>query len=256
MIGGNGFAYAQARMQTRLGARPSDSAWLALAANVEFRSYLEHARTTPLRPWLSSLAPTADAHETERILRARLRERVNEVAGWVPSPWRDAVRFAALAVDLPAMEHLLAGGEPLPWMHQEASLTGGAARATRAGLARQAREGGFARTRVGADLSRREYWIAAWRTRLPRTAPAPARRIERLVELLREHLDSRAGPAEARVDRHGRRDRDFESRVVGHFRRALMEPAAVFAYLLLVALEFERLRGALVGRLLFAARAG
>ena len=249
MITGNEFAYAQTRMQTRLGLRLSDSGWDSLRANVEFRSFLEQARATPLRPWLSSIAPSTDVHDMERILRGHLHERIEEVAQWLPAKWRAAVRWSAQLANLPAVERLLAGAEPSPWMLEDAELAPLASTDPRARHALFASSAGVAATDVESSL--REHWLATWRTRLPRIGPTHSRRLQRLVALAVEHVDTFADDPARNAHAAWQARLGFEHRLVGHFRRAFMEPAAVFAFLLLVALEFERLRGALVARTLF-----
>ena len=51
-------AYAQARLQARLGARPGEAVWDMLHALLELPALLEQARTTSLRHWITNVAAT------------------------------------------------------------------------------------------------------------------------------------------------------------------------------------------------------
>ncbi len=259
MRGGGAFAYAQARLQARLGQRAGDPVLQSLAPIAQFRPYLERARFTPLKPWVLNIGPGSGLHEIERLLRAHLRARIEEVAAWVPAAWRAPVRWTRALVDLPALEYLLRGEPALPWMMEEVPLKALALaepEARRAALG----QGDYGPLAQGADGgSLLEGWLRQWRQLLP-AMPAPAaRRLEELVALVRDHRAAfvpvpsgeTASPRAAWDTR-----RRLEAQAMGHFRRAFLEPAAVFAHLLLLALEFERVRGALVTRRLFASEEG
>jgi hypothetical protein len=100
----------------------------------------------------------------------------------------------------------------------------------------------------GADDSEE---MASWRARWRRRWPAmPADHVRALVEL------ERACEAHGRTLEHADADADswalrrtLERTLTGMFRRGAGEPVAVFAYLALVGLDFERLRGAVLRRL-------
>ncbi|HRP95960.1 MAG TPA: hypothetical protein PL143_06885 [Rhodocyclaceae bacterium] len=161
--------------------------------------------------------------------------------------------------DLPVLEYLLRGEAPLPWMFDQGEIERIATAEPamrRAALA----HGPYAAVAGAGDVQALpECWLAHWRHLLPPTTRAQAQRLEGLVELVRAH---RAGLASvpmreavaARAASEMRRA--LEAKLVSYFRRTLLEPAAVFAHVLLVALEFERVRGALVGRRLYSAENG
>ncbi|MEW5708407.1 MAG: hypothetical protein AB1830_05790 [Pseudomonadota bacterium] len=259
MRGGGAFAYAQARLQARHGQRAGDPVFQSLAPIAEFRPYLERARLTPLKPWMLNIGAGSDPHEIERLLRAHLRARIEEAAAWVPAAWRAPVRWTQVLVDLPALEYLLRGEPALPWMMEEDSLKALALaepEARRAVLG----QGDYGPLAQGADReSLLERWLRAWRSLLPRMPNRAARRLEGLVVLVRDHRAAFA-PAPSGESPSPRAAWDarrrLEAQAARHFRRAFLEPAAVFAHLLLLALEFERLRGALVTRRLFASEGG
>jgi hypothetical protein len=206
-----------------------------------------------------NIGPGSGPHEIERLLRARLRARIEEVAAWVPATWRAPVRWTRMLVDLPALEYLLRGEPALPWMMEEDSLKAlalaepGARRA----VLERGNYGPLAQATDGQSLLDR--WLQAWRRLLPRMPNRAARRLERLVALVRDHRAAfaPARPGEA-VSPRAAWDarRRLEAAAARHFRRSFLEPVAVFAHLLLLALEFERVRGALVTRCLFASEGG
>jgi len=87
------FAYAQARMQARHGARPDEASWRRLHASTSLGHFLDVARTTGLAPWVAHLDASQSAHQIERSLRAELESHVAEVASWLPEGWRAALRW-------------------------------------------------------------------------------------------------------------------------------------------------------------------
>jgi len=223
------FAYAQARMQSRHGARPGQPAWARLHASVTLATLLDNLRACGLDSWVAGLDPAAGSDEIERFLRERLRERIDEVARWLPAAWAPAFDSVRVLVDLPAMQHLERGGAPLGWMAREAGLQ-----------ARTPTQARFDR----ANLARRR-WIDAWRASWPPCAEADAAGLEELVGTIESHLATfaRAPPDEAWNLRLA-----LERRLQALFRRHALAPAAAFAHLALLALDLERVRAELVAR--------
>lgn len=247
------FEYAQARMQARHGARPDEALWQRLGGQSGLAAYLAAARATSLAGWVSGIGERADSHEIELALRQRWREAVAELARWMPREWQAAVRWSAGLVDLPARAWLsspspgfsgidpaapdglsMAGGEPWRWMAKEAALA--AAGAPPSG-----------------QRSSLDAWQQDWRRRWPDGAEergdeaGGSEALRRLAAAVAAHLAAfpqlpPAGAWEAR-------------RALGHeaarcFRRHACAPAAAFAWLLLLALDLERLRAELVLRAL------
>lgn len=245
----NPFAYTQARLQARHGARPGEPVWSQLRTLVELDALLEQARATPLRRWLTSIAPDSPPHEIERLLRTRLRETIHDVAGWLPPAWRPAVLWTEALPDLPALAWLLDGQAPLPWMSAEVHLKPLAAvePELRRSILMQGPLAALAAVRAGDPAGAeglRRRWLDEWRRRLPADTPL-LRRLTREIESHRRRFAATGGGWAAR--------RALEQRVVAIFRQGLFTPAAAFAFLVLSALELERVRAELVGRALFGA---
>lgn len=202
--------YAQARMQTRHGARPAARAWAMVHASVTLGALLENARGTALESWFAGLDPTASRAEAERLVEERLRERIAEVAAWMPEEWRPAVVHTASLLGLPARQ-------------RELRLAGDEERAAAA----------------------RRDWLDGWRALWPDPSGETREQIDELVHAVEAHLERfvRAAPEDAESLRLALR-----LRVEALFRRHALAPAAAFDHLLLLALEAERLRAEVMER--------
>ena len=86
-------AYALARLQARLGARPFEVHWRALEATQTSAQALSVAHQGPLAHWLDGVAQADDAAALEQRLRQRWTQEVATVAGWLPPRWRTAVHL-------------------------------------------------------------------------------------------------------------------------------------------------------------------
>lgn len=220
--------YAQARMQARHGTRPDEAAWQRLGGQAGFAAYLAAARATSLAGWLAGIGDDAGPHEIELALRLRWREAVHETARWLPAEWADAMRWCALLVDLPARAWLAGGGEPPAWAERDPALAVCVA------------------GREGLSPATLATWQAAWCQRWP-TGGEDARCLSALAAGVAAHLVRFAElPAAAAGDARHMLARDARH----WFRRYAQSPAAAFAYLLLLALDLERLRGELLLRAL------
>ena len=244
-MSGYGIEYAQARLQARYGLRPDETAWHRLASLRGLPAALAYGHESAFRGWLDGCDAAGGAHALESGLRRRWRVLVAEVARWLPAEWRAATGWCALLPDLPALDHLLEGGEVLPWMRAEPSLAalcgGEALPAISRGLMT------FARQRGQPPA---EAWLAEWRRRLPPLDEEDAALLGALEGTLREHAAAfrAAAPAEAWPLR-----RRLQARLDVLFRRCLLSPSAAFVFLMQALLDLERLRAALVPRAVLAA---
>ena len=92
--------FAQARLQARHGARPSDAVWSSLHAAVSLPALLEAARSSAIRPLTAGLESAATPDDVERLLGERLVARIAEVANWMPQKWRPAIEWTSRLLDL------------------------------------------------------------------------------------------------------------------------------------------------------------
>jgi hypothetical protein len=101
------WAYVQARVMAREGARPHESAWRVLEATTEVAAFLLAARNSALSRWVERIEPGTAWGEMEANLRAAWGGLVRELAAWPPASWRAAVRWLEAAPYLSAVDDLL-----------------------------------------------------------------------------------------------------------------------------------------------------
>ena len=255
--------YAAARCAARLASRPDERAWQQFHSARTLAALLEAARAASIAPWASGIGPAATLDEIELAFRQQWRTRVAELAGWVPEGWRDAVLWTQTLIDLPALPRLIDDAAPPRWVASDPVL----APYVEGDLARDhvARRARLAAGRLApgvdallADLlntaparrpqHRREpalpAVLAAWRRHWCMLWPA-------LAEEPRADLESMAGVIGRHVVQFGSLHPDnaaparaaLQHRMLSLARRHAGEPVALFAWLALLALDLECLRG-------------
>jgi len=228
--------YAQARVQSRHGERAPAQAWASLHASMTLAALLEQARASALESWTAGLDAGCAPADVEALLRERLRGRITEVARWMPGPWRAAVLWTRVLLDLPALQHLAFGHAPAPWMARDAALAARIAEAPDEDRARRMRRA----------------WLESWRRQWPRCGADERHAMEELVRAFEAHVAAfeRAAPDDAWNLR-----RALEARIEILFRRHALLAAAAFDHLALLALDVERLRAELMARIAARIRA-
>jgi hypothetical protein len=269
MIESGGFDYAQARLQARHGARPSEAAWGAIDAAVALNQFVENVRATTLAPSLDFFRPSLSIHEAEQALRSAWRRGVFKAARWVPPAWRSALQWLAGATELPVLSHLQRG-EPLPdWLKADPvwqralegapesapSLSPGeqlVASFSRLHFEQSVATHAPRRRDVGArplvPSSIIDAWTDEWRSRWPRIDADTRRALEDLIALLGQHVEQMRCAESAAAGRALRHD--LRLRLARSLHLHAQTPVAVIAHLLLLALDLERLREGLVRRIL------
>jgi hypothetical protein len=208
-----GFAYAQARMQARFAARPEAPEWQMIETGRDLAQGLDAAKRTALAPFAARLGRDSSREAVEAGLRQAWADLVAEVVHWAPPAWCPSLEWVAL------LPHLgLADAEV------SLDLPGGEA------LAKAIEDG----VRPGAA------WEAGLAARLPRGGAAALAPIDPLITAYLE------GPPRALTER-----RALMRGLERLLRTRAGEPAAAFAFLGLMALDLERLRGALLLARLF-----
>jgi hypothetical protein len=237
------FAYAFARICARYGARPDDAAWRRLEHAREFATLLDVARASAFHSWTRGVEATSTPHRIESLMRERWRETVRDVASWMPEAWRPAIRWCAVAADLPALQHVARGHDPMQWLRDDAVWRDFVAEPAE----RTASEFGALAPAWADPDGVGDVWRREWLRRLPSVARNDAalasldRAVAATLSALRE--PSRAGSA-ALVHQ-------LQTRLALLFRQAVASPAAAFVYLAQVALDLQRLRGELLRRAAF-----
>ena len=248
--GAGSFAYAQARLQARIGMRAGPADLQRARSTRDFTAFLQLVRSTPQARYVARLAPGMNPHELERRLRDEWQTAVEEVARWQPAAWQDTVRWLRWLPYLAALEKLARGGRAPAWTRMDPvlgrivamepgtraeSLTGTPLQPLQAAM--QA-EGGI----VAAWL---QHWRSLWAANA--TAAAGLERIAREVETLDALL--RAAPPSAASDEM---QAALAQRLLRVFRRNPLSPAAAVAFLGLEALDLLALRGAVLMRAVLA----
>jgi hypothetical protein len=244
--GAGQFAYAQTRLQARLGESPTPAALEQLHAARDLAGLLAAVRTTSQRRYASRLAPGLDPHELERHLRAEWIALVDEVAHWQPREWQAGIRWLRWLPSLPLLQKLARGGRPPAWARDdpwlgrviasEPALRAAALAATPLRPLRAVLE--------AKDRDAAAAWLAHWRASWPRDAAA-ARALDRIARDV-------AGCDAALRDPAAQASRDslraLRQRLLRSFRRHPLSPAAAVAFLLLEGLGLLALRGHIMRR--------
>ena len=233
------FAYTQARAQARHGVRLSAEAWSLLESSVGLAQFLHLVRGTTLAPRVEHFSAATSPHLIERSLKRDWHREVDSATHWVPLRWRTAVAWTGWLAELPALGHLLDGGESLPWMAADPQLSAFSmedAEATRRSIEE---------TLPGVDAEATPAgWLSYWRRLWPDDgAEDPG--LRHLVSLVERHRTGGEG------DAAGDWRENLERRAVGILRRYRERPVTVFCHLLLCAVELHRLRQGLLQRALF-----
>jgi hypothetical protein len=244
----SGIPYAQARIQSRYGRRADAGVWLKLQNIHDLGSYLQTAQQTPLRHWVLGLSSSHNSHEIELALRQKYRHHIDEVANWMPVDWKKTVQWIKRLVDLPVLQYLVDGGEPLPWMKSDPNINDFTV--DDPALRLQA-------FRLGGNSIMVDSWqqsgsiVTGWLTQWERMLPKSGyshRGLELLEKLFHDQIQLQTKQQEAA------QPTDYEmlfDRLRLIFRRYAFQPSAVCAYLAIVALDVHRVRSDLIQRTYF-----
>ena len=247
MTGPCRFAYAQARIQARYGDLPGEDDWQRLAGARTLGTFLEEAREGALRSWVKGFSALSDAHDLDRGLRAIWLDVVDQVALWMPQPWRAAFSWLKWLPLLPLLAHAARNNSLPTWVDRDGTLH--PLRGADGGL----EPGALLAAGAGALVVPPERLAAAWRAEWRRRWPACDRHfllnLERLAARVLRHLQVFG---QASGDAAWPLRRELRERLRLDYHRLPLQPAAAFAFLALIALDLERLRAALMQRALFS----
>jgi hypothetical protein len=221
--------YLQARTQAHYAQLPDDRLWLHLGALKEIASFLEEARSTTLSQWITGLSASSSVVEIEQYLQRRLIESIREAAAWAEKKWHPAINWLETLIELPTLESLRRDGMAPDAEVSQMLLTN---------LAESEKR--------DADLH--QAWINAWQMQWPHDTAQHLDSMRALLRILSSHW--RQFP-ELPVEDAWNARQQLEDRLRLFFRRHVLQPVIVFAYLSLVMLCLERLRAELLQRVLF-----
>lgn len=242
MTGLSDFAYAQARLQSRYGKRADAHLWLKLHNIHDLTSYLQAAQQTPLRTWVLGISATHSSHHIELALRQKFRRHVDEVAAWLPAAWEAPLQWIKRLADLPVLQYLLAGNPPMDWMKSDPEIKAftDSDPALRLQAMQEAGCGSLVSAWQQGD-SMLIGWLAYWNQTRPQTK-AYNNGLQDVEQLLNASPTGAAMPVEHDA---------MEAKLSTIFRRYTFQPAAVCAYLAIIAIDIRRVRADLMQRSLF-----
>lgn len=250
MSAGSQLGYIQTRLQARYGQRPTEEDWRLLEATPDLAAYLQAARRTMLAPWIAHMPAEVDTHRIERSLREDWVDFIAELSGWAPEAWQPAIDWFTTAPYLPCMAHLARGEPATRWMRDDPALSPYAAenpasRETELKLSLLAPT--LNAIRMGEPPL--AAWARQWLTFVPEDATVDRARLEQLAAGMVSDFHNIAElPAESTRSQIHRQS--MIGGLVRLFRRYARTPVAIFAYLGMAQMDFERLRGGLVLRAL------
>ena len=256
MSAGPALEYGYARLSARLAARPDERLWRQLRSARSLQAAIDTVRGSAAAPYVAGVAMRGTVDSIELAFRQHLRARIREVTSWAPQAWHAALRWTEVLADLPVIAHLLGDARLPHWLRDDPHLS---AYAIADRIARRAHLSQGPLAPLIAALAHHEApkrpgaarrgdrlhpllhaWQAQWQQRWPGCSDEQRSALLLLARTVRSHLAAFAAlPVEGTA---GSRERLAE-RARRQLHDAAGQPAALFAYLLLVALDLERLRG-------------
>jgi hypothetical protein len=227
--------YALARVQCQYGNRLGMSEWRGLEAGHDLGQFLEAARTCVFNSWVAGLDRSREAHFIERTLRGVWRSYVRAVAAWHPrrcQPWLMWLEWLPTLGLIARPEH----ANPAPaWLLTDPVMGNETAIA-------------FFEPAIAGRITPAELWLARWRQLKPHLDASTEQLLAAVLKAVQEHgrmlaLDGADGVALRE---------QLGAQLSRLFRAAAGTLVATLCHLALMALDFERLRGGLVNRSLFA----
>jgi hypothetical protein len=227
----DGFEFALARLHARLAWRATEPAWQRLHAARSLPALLDAARGTTLAPYVAGVAATSTLLEIDLAFQTQLRSRIDEVASWLPAAWQPAARATATLIHLPAQLYRQHHSDGPAWL---AALPAAASAATPTAPPRDPPRRKAMTPRGHPALV---AWLRAWR----RSWPSEAADLQAWADRLAADVtalaagDLQQAPAQ-RAQLAARLASDLHARAAG-------QAIAPFAFLALLALDLQRLRG-------------
>ena len=243
--------YAAARVQSQYGYRTDASEWRRLEASHDLGQYLEAARSSFFKPWVSSLDRGRKTHDIERELRSAWRCYVRRVAAWHPRQWQPWLTWLEWLPTL-GLIAWLKNVDPVPaWLLAD-PVVGPVV--TAVSLDRPVAVKGTAlapfEPAIAGQVPLADLWLARWRALLPPADQHTQQMVAAVSTAVRQYSRTLAlEGADAVAPRE-----QLRRALKRLFRTASGTPVATLCHLILTALDFERLRGGLVNRSLFAGR--
>jgi len=243
--------YALARVLARSGARLDEAGWRRLDANRDLGLYLAAVRATSMADWVGGFDTEHNCHTFESALRARWRHYVEALAIWHPESWQAWLSWLAWLPGLSLLAQLARAESAPTWILAD-SVYGRIAPGTPAERILALAQTPLAPLEpvLEGRISAGQAWIDHWQSLLPNTDVRTASLLELVLRAIGQHqrqLLHTADSSEALRE-------ELANRLQRLLRIGAGTAIVSVCHLGLVALDLERLRGALACRRLFADR--
>jgi hypothetical protein len=241
--------YALTRVQSEYGARLDTNEWRRLEASHDLGQYLEAARSSIFGPWVAALDRSRDAHFIERTLRGAWRSYVRTIVGWHPRRWQPWLTWLEWLPTLGLIARFEHAGSVPAWLLADPIL-GPAARGASAErpVAVNGSALAFFEPAIAGRVPLAELWLTRWRELRPPVDAFTEQLLAGVSRAVQEHARMLALEGADAVALRAQ----LRERLNKLFRAAAGTLVATLCHLALMALDFERLRGGLVNRSLFA----
>ena len=241
--------YALTRVQSEYGARPDTNEWRRLEASHDLGQYLEAARSSIFGPWVAALDRSRDAHFIERTLRGAWRSYVRTIAGWHPRRWQPWLTWLEWLPTLGLIARLERAGPMPAWLLAD-PIVGPVARGSSAERLADVKGTALAvfEPAITGHVPLGELWLAHWQELRPPVDAFTEQLLAAVSRAVQEHTRMLALEGANGVALRDQLRKRFDRL----FRAAAGTVVATLCHLALMALDFERLRGGLVNRSLFA----
>jgi len=242
------FAYVQARLQARHGARPKEGEWRRLHSIGDLGNYLQVAQRGSLKYWVVGMNATTNVHDIELTLRHRYRSYIDDLSRWLGNDWRTAILWLKRLIDLPALNHLLAGQSINNWMLDDPELK------PFAHVNENLRADAFLASDCNVFLhawKNQQRLTDAWFQEFNQLCPISITKQSGFMHVWKAIANRLEAQCESPSDNTAIARESLETELSAGFRKYSGSPAAFFIHLALTALDLEKLRGALVHRSLF-----
>jgi hypothetical protein len=166
----------------------------------------------------------------------------------MPTRWQQPLRWIKRLIDLPALQYLLAGGEPLVWMKSDPCIGDFTADDPQLRVQAMIEAGNKALVdSLQQDGSILAGWLSQWNSIRPRSLQLN-HGLRSVEKLLNEHVKRQTTQQGMMLPTDYDQLLD-QLRLL--FRRYAFQPTAVIAYLVIVAVDVYRIRSDLLQRLFF-----
>lgn len=222
MIHGN-LDYAVARLHARSGFRMRPEQWQRIGSARSLGGVLDGLRASAAGAWAEGIGVGSDVHQIEHRLRTRYRAHLDELVRWSDPCWQPALQWCRLLIDLPALRQAVRQRQAEALPAEFRCLV--------------------SRSEAGAHADVEQVWLRHLRQRLPALDADTCRALERLQQTLEAHRQrfSQLAPGNGWAEREA-----LQRELSTQLRRSPLDPIQLLIWVVLLLLDYERVRGELL----------